>query len=196
MSILALAMFIGCDNLGRNRPADEPVDDSGLEEMLAVDAVAPTYLTSNGGEIEIFGGPFDGSAQVMLDAVEATVVSVDQDRLVVDVPALSSGWVDVRVETDLGYGELERGLRVFEDATGLGGSLGAIEWYELQGTYWTNDSQDFGTAWFGLIEPEDVHWWDIFGVETDACTADPSFPALKVWDTGACLLYTSDAADD
>lgn len=184
MSLIALALLIGCDNLGRNRPGDEPVDDSGLE-LLAVDAVQPSYLTTLGGQVEILGGPFDGSAQVTLDAVEATVLSAEEDRLLVEVPALSAGWVDVQVQTDFGQGELERGLQVFEDATGLAGSLGAIEWYELQGSYWTNDSQDFGTAWFGLIEPEEVHWWDIFGVEIDDCTADPSFPSLKLWDLGA-----------
>ena len=40
-------------------------------------------------------------------------------------------------------------------------------------------------AWWGLIEPDDVHYWDLFAVDqVDGCVSSPDFPSLRVMDLG------------
>jgi hypothetical protein len=161
--------------------------DRPEEGALAIDAVAPEYAHTGGGtELELFGGPFDGTVKVEVDGVQAKVLVVEPDRLVIESPALeATGYADIRVSSDVGDGGMEDAVRVFEDGRGLAGSFGALEWYELQGDYWTSDSDDWGVAWWGLIEPEEVHYWDIFDTGgMDKCVSSPSFPALNVMDLG------------
>ena len=119
------------------------------------------------------------------------MLSVEADRLIVELPPASEGMRDVIVESDLATAELEDGIRYFTDGTGLAGTVGAIEWYELQGSYWTEDSSDFGSAWWGLVEPEDVHYWTLFGVEEDSCVAAADFPSLRFMDTGLATTSLS-----
>lgn len=177
MSLLIVSL-LACGNLRRNERPDTPV-------IVGVDSVAPDYATTLGGEVDILGGPFDDSARVFVDEVEAEVISVDSEVIRVSLPELDLGWADVRVELEDSEGTLDEALRIYQDGTGLAGSLGALEWYELQGGFWSEDSQDFGTAWWGLIQPEDLHYWSIFGVEGEGCTSNPTFPALQVIATGA-----------
>ena len=180
-------LILGClPNLSRNH--DRPGEgDTAAVDLLSVESVSPDYATSLGGtEATLTGGLFDGSARVFVGGEEAPVVSVDAESITFEVPAVSAGMRDVVVETDLGQGELESAIRVFEDGTGLAGTVGAIEWYELQGSYWSEDSDDFGAAWWGLIEPQDLHYWDLFGAsgDADSCVSDPEFGGMRVMDTG------------
>ena len=151
-----------------------------------------------GGEAEILGGPFDGSVVVTIGGNDADVLSIEADRLVVELPPAAEGMRDVVVEGELASAQLDNGIRYFEDGTGLAGTIGAIEWYELQGSYWTEDSSDFGSAWWGLVEPEDVHYWSLFGVEEDSCVAAAEFPTLRFMDTGLATtsLSTGDRSID
>jgi hypothetical protein len=181
--LLSLVLATGCmRELPNDRPGEGP---DGAGEVLPVEGLEPAFgSTLGGGEALVFGGPFDGSARVFLGEQELEVLSVEPDALTVVLPETEEGRHDLSVVSDLGEGSLDDAYRSFRDATGLAGSLGAIEWYELQGDYWTEDSRDFGVAWWGLIEPEDLHYWDIFGVETDACASEPAFPELRLWDLG------------
>lgn len=180
-------LSLGClPNLSRNgeRPGSE---DSGALDRLELTDVTPGYATSLGGtEATITGGPFDGSAQVFVGDQPAEIVSVAGDAITFVVPASPPGMRDVEVQTGNGQGTLEAALRVFEDGTGQAGAIGAIEWYELQGSYWSDDSDDFGTAWWGLIEPQELHYWDLFGAggDGDSCVSNPEFPLMQVLDTG------------
>jgi len=177
MSLLIVSL-LACGNFRRNERPDTPVS-------VDVEAVSPEYATTLGGKMDILGGPFDDSARVFVDELEAEVISVERDAIRVSLPELDLGWADVRVEVEDGEGSLDEAFRVYQDGTGLAGSLGALEWYELQGSFWTQDSQDFGTAWWGLIEPQDTHYWSIFGVQDNNCISNPSFPQLQVIATGA-----------
>ena len=182
--MLLLSFLTAClPQLGRHEaPEDEPLEPT---DTLSVEAISPSYSSTLGGaEAEILGGPFDGSVSVTVGGNEAQVLEVEKDRLVVELPPAEEGLRDVEVVSALAAGELEDGLRYFEDGTGLAGTLGAIEWYELQGTYWTEDSSDFGSAWWGLVEPADLHYWSLFGVEEDSCVAGAEFPSLRFMDTG------------
>jgi len=187
--MLFLSFLTAClPQLGRHEaPEDEPFEPT---DALSVSSITPGYSsTLGGGEAEILGGPFDGSVSVTIGGNEAEVLSIDKDRLIVELPPASEGMRDVEVMSDLATGELDDAIRYFEDGTGLAGTVGAIEWYELQGTYWTEDSADFGSAWWGLTEPSDVHYWSLFGVEEDSCVAGADFPSLRFMDTG--LMSTS-----
>lgn len=182
--MLLLTLLAGCRHDPNGQRPGDIEDDTGLD-TLVIQELEPGYATSLGGTLaHLSGETLDASARVWLGDVEAQVLEADADQLLIEVPAMAPGIYDVRVETLGGEGELLRGLQVFEDATGLAGAFGAVEWYELQGSYWTADSADFGTAWWGLIEPADVHYWDIFGVDEDACTASPEFPAMQLMDHG------------
>ena len=179
MLLLSLACL---GNLDHKRP-DGPNANAGL----ALDAVSPGYAHTGGGtELSLVGGPFDDTVEVEVGGVPADILSVEKDRLVIASPALDEvGYTEVVVRSVEGEALLDGAIRVFEDGRGLAGSFGALEWYELQGGYWTEDSDDWGVAWWGLIQPEDVHYWDLFDVdEVDTCISNPSFPTLNVMDLG------------
>ncbi|MCP4804388.1 MAG: hypothetical protein GY913_29865 [Proteobacteria bacterium] len=180
-------LSLGClPNLSRNGERPDGEDTAALD-LLTVESVAPAYATTLGGtEATLTGGLFDGSARVFVGGEEAQVLLVSGESITFSVPAVTAGMRDVSVVTDEGEGELESAIRVFEDGTGQTGAIGAIEWYELQGSYWSEDSQDFGNAWWGLIEPQELHYWDLFGAagDGDSCVSDPEFPGMRVMDTG------------
>ena len=177
MSLLIVSL-LACGNFRRNERPDTPL-------IVGVDSVSPDYATTLGGQVDILGGPFDDSARVFVDELEAEVISVERNAIRVSLPELDLGWADIRVDVEDGEGSLDDALRIYQDGTGLAGSMGALEWYELQGSFWTQDSQDFGSAWWGLIQPEDTHYWSLFGVQDNGCISNPSFPQLQVIATGA-----------
>ena len=177
--LLSLLLTTACM---RELPSDRP----GVDGELSIDALDPAYGSTLGGELAwISGGPFETGDRVFLGEQELEVLSVQPEALEVVLPATDEGRYDLRVEGALGEAVLDEAYRSFRDGTGQAGALGAVEWYELQGSYWSEDSQDFGVAWWGLIEPEDIHYWDIFGADTDACVSEPVFPELRLWDLGA-----------
>lgn len=73
----------------------------------------------------------------------------------------------------------------FTDGTGLTGAVGALEWYQLLGGYWEDGAASFGRAWWGLVEPTEVRYWDIFGDTPDACVNGLAFPPVTLIDLGA-----------
>lgn len=177
MSLLIVSL-LACGNFRRNERPDTPL-------VVGVDSVSPEYATTLGGQVDILGGPFDDSARVFVDEMEAEVISVERNTIRVSLPELDLGWADVRVEVEDGEGSLDEALRIYQDGTGLAGTMGALEWYELQGNFWTEESQDFGSAWWGMIQPEDMHYWSLFGVQDNKCISNPQFPQLQVIATGA-----------
>lgn len=71
-----------------------------------------------------------------------------------------------------------------QDAAGLAGAIGAIEYYTLIGDYWAEGSSDYGLAWWGLVEPLDFHYSEVFGGVIDGCTTHLGFPRVTLYDLG------------
>jgi len=158
--------------------------------ILLVDAVTPAFGPVEGGsEVAVGGDGFDASARVWFDGVEATVLSWSASELVVETPVMGTlGRVDVDVETTDGLGVLPGGFEAldFADARGLSGALGAVEVYDVLGGYWGPGMEDFGLAWWWLLDtPENVHFWQLFaGDSMGSCSRnayDPAaYPELNV----------------
>ncbi|MCB9793761.1 MAG: hypothetical protein H6741_13665 [Alphaproteobacteria bacterium] len=73
---------------------------------------------------------------------------------------------------------------IVRDSPGMAGAVGAIEWYTLQGSYWEQGSEDFGLAWWGLVEPREFRYNQLYGGQMDGCVANPSFGTLGIYALG------------
>lgn len=78
------------------------------------------------------------------------------------------------------------------DATGKAGAIGALEFYTLLGDYWGESARDYGSAWWGLVEPTDYHYWDLVGGVPDQCTTRVGFPRVTLYEVGvsSTVLFT------
>jgi len=146
--------------------------DIGTIEVVSVD---PDYGSNGGGSsIEIRGGPFDQSVEVMFGNSEATILQVNQGIVRVQTAVSSQeGLVDVTVTTEDGAGKLSDGFTYWPDATGKAGAFGELRWVHWMGDYWSSPPADEGLAWWALVQPTDEHFYHwAFSPTDDSCTSD------------------------
>ena len=161
-------------------------EDTGWSEVLRLDAPSPSYGSDAGGVIvTLTGGEFVEGARVFFGDAEAQIQSFSPTELVVVAPPGEEGNVDVRVDSGESVVLAEGAFRYLRDGSGQAGALGAIEWYELLGGYWDAGSVSWGSAWWGLIQPKDIRYADVFGGEADACVSGPGFPDVRLMELGA-----------
>ncbi len=142
---------------------------------IDIDAITPAYGSTAGGTtITITGGPFDASADVFFGSEAAVVNTVNSGTLTVTLPASAAeGLVDVRVVTDEGEGQSADAFDYWADATGNYGTVGAVEWYDTVGTYWSGTPQDFGFSWLYFTEPHTMSFRQLFyAANIDQCASD------------------------
>jgi len=155
-------------------------------------AVDPGFGTNAGGtSVTISGGPFDGSTTVHFGTNAATVTNQTPTSLVVSTPSYTSeGPVDVKVTTSTGSNTSPSGFTYYEDGSGKAGVVGAIEWYEYAGNYWSGITDSFGSAWATFIVPEEFEvykWYAASSLET--CESDYTSSAkVYVYDLGVSEL--------
>ncbi len=138
-----------------------------------IDLISPGFGPRGGGtRVELDGGGFTDDVVVHLDGSEARVVSVTADGLVVETPEIEAvGIVDLVVSTAGGNAVQTFRSLDFDDATGLAGAIGVVEWVSYLGTYWSAPApSDYGGArWRFLDVPADTHLWDEYGPGEDLC---------------------------
>jgi len=141
--------------------------------------------------VTINGGPFDASSSVHFGTSTATVTSQSATSLVVTSPSYTSeGPVDVKVTTSSGSNTSPSGFTYYEDGTGKAGVVGAIEWYEYAGSYWSGITESFGAAWATFIIPDDfeIYEW-LVAPSLDTCVSDyTSASKVYVYDLGISAL--------
>jgi len=175
---------------------DAPVETVGGESFV-VDGVYPPYGTHIGGaEVVIEGGPFDVFTEVWLGDVSAEVLSSTEDELVVRVPAMEVGVVDVVVERDGAEARVADGFRVWEDASGLVGLAGTVAIVDVVGDYWAASVTDRAYAAFALVEPVRYESWEEFTPVFNTCAKDHTPPSLDLLDAGAASLVSASAEID
>ena len=159
--------------------------DGDADYDVELTGVSPTWGTTAGGlEVTISGGPFDdptvtfgGEAGSVVSSSETSVVVLTPPYSGVD-PSVGRADVDVVVENaDGATGGAEEAFTWYEDGAGMAGAVGALHWIDYVGDYaWTGSTQDAGEAelWF-VSPPRDMHYWDLFASELDACVSAESY---------------------
>jgi hypothetical protein len=81
--------------------------------------------------------------------------------------------VDVIVRNGSDEGTLSGGYEYAEDASGKGGGLGYVEWYDVVGFLSTSSSwTDFGFASLLLPTSTSMHYWDLYASSSDTCQSE------------------------
>jgi len=150
---------------------------------LAVDSVNPEYGTTAGGaSVTISGGPFDETASVRFGGVLATVDSVTRNTIQVQTPPYDTeGSVDISVTTDSGTGGLTGGFYYIQDGAGLTGVMGAFEWYDIVGSYWSGTPRDFGYSTFWFTVPVDAMYYSLYASTLDTCQSEYSYSGPDIY---------------
>jgi hypothetical protein len=155
---------------------DVDTDTDTDAPSIDIDSIDPNYGTNGGGSIvEIRGGPFDQSVQVMFGNAAGSVLQVNPSLLRVQTPVTSQeGLVDVTVTTETGAGQSDDGFTYWPDATGKSGAIGELRWVHWLGSYWDpSPPEDSGLAWWALIQPNDEHFYHwAFSPTDDSCASD------------------------
>jgi hypothetical protein len=202
---LAAAFVSGCGTIQYYPDLSAPEGDEAVDgeevveggatavtedgDTFVVERVEPAYGTDLGGaEVALIGGPFDDDTEVWFGDVQAEIVSVDDDELVVLTPELAVGRVDVVVERDGAEAVLEEGFRVWEDASGLVGLTGTVAIVDLVGDYWAPTASDLAYASFALVEPVPYETWQEYTTAFNSCTLDHVAPQLQLLDAGPASL--------
>lgn len=183
LGTLALVLLSGCGSgLTAIAPGDTSADadtdadsDSDADadtdadlERLQITGVQPASGSNAGGyQVTISGGPFDGSASAVFvgdtESVTATVVSVADDSLVVEVPATANiGEAAVRVVTDTHAGNRPSSFTFFEDGAGRYGVVGGIEVFHQVGTYWSTAAHDTADAFMFFVAPQAAGYAEMY----------------------------------
>lgn len=139
--------------------------------------VAPNYGLADGGqEITLAGGPFEGDVAVWFGGVEAEIVSVAEDAVVVRTPSWgNSAMVDVELHADNGDAYADDAFTFWENGGGKYGALGVIEWFDTVG-YYGADTPDWGDAWVAFTVPTGTSVSRLlFGKDPDTCERDYEF---------------------
>lgn len=171
-----------------------PFGDDG-EDGLAIAQVSPAWGHALGGaEVVVQGGPFADGAQAWFGGEEAEVLDVQEGAITVRLPPHAAGEVAVQVSSGRQGARREGAFTYHADATGLAGAFGAVEWYTLLGSYWQAGSASFGQAWWGLIEPQDLAYADVFGGVVDGCVSGLRFPAMEALALGVQGSALTDGA--
>ncbi len=170
----------GPDDTG---PGDSDTDDTGPidtgehEPQPELHGLSPAFGPRGGGSpVTLQGVQLSSDATVLFGGVEASVGVVSDSALELTTPAVSSAaWVDVTVEQAGGQALLEDGFRYLDldDASGLIGAMGALQWFDHRGSYWAPNIDDYGLMqlWFPG-QPDTTHYRDLFAAELDACASD------------------------
>jgi len=158
---------------------------------LDVTEVDPQHGSTSGGtEVEIIGGPFDGSAEVFFGDQRATVQNTGQTWITAVTPRGTEGAATVRVVTDTHEGEAAGAFNYWADGSGLVGTYGSFSHTRYVGTYWCVeepcvDETDLGTpestasASIAFLSPGTLEWWQNWAPSFNQCASDyePSLSA-------------------
>lgn len=181
----------GSGSGGNGSGGDDGPDD------IAVSSISPDYGTTAGGTVvEITGGPFDSSAQVYFGSAEASVVSTSETTITVQTPSVSEeGLYTVTVRGAAGEGSDESGFVYWTDGTGKMGTLGAIEFTEQVGSYWSGSGGvTFGSAQVYFVGPTDIEWYELFAPSLDTCRNEASYTfsgSIDIYDPGVSSIQLS-----
>ena len=123
---------------------------------------------------------------------EGTVLNTTGGVLVAETPSSTTGSVSVVVTTQTHTGSLSNAFTYYDDATGTGGVLGSLSWYELVGNYWSS-SDAWGDASASFIQPADFHYWEFYTDSMDSCQLDTflTSESLYVFDLEAGSIQLS-----
>ncbi|MBN2798078.1 MAG: IPT/TIG domain-containing protein [Deltaproteobacteria bacterium] len=180
---------------------DTDTDSDTDVEPASITGLTPAWGSTLGGaEVRISGGPFDSSAQVHFvrdgARVAGTVLTANSSEVRVRTPAWTAeaGPVGVEVQTLTHYGEAADAFRYFLDGTGKTGALGALERYEMIGSYWTPQSWVSAQAFF--IEPWVMDWGSLlYAPGMDQCRSEygihADWDAIGVYDPQLSALVIS-----
>ena len=156
--------------------SDTDTDTDTDVDLLPLDitSVEPGHGTDAGGQtVEIFGGPFDASAQVFFGDQRATVASAGAGVLRVTSPPGTVGYVPVRVTTDTHTGQEAEAFLYWPDGQGRVGVLGSFSHFRYIGTYW-----DVGTpppeaaASLYFVEPTSFEYWKFYAPAIGQCRSE------------------------
>jgi hypothetical protein len=147
---------------------DGEIDDG---VPLDLESVLPGGGPVTGGtEVTLRGGPFNDDTTVTFDGTPGEVLEVDEDVMLVRIPAVSQdGVVDLVVQ------RYEKAATIdfiyFADGAGLSGLSGTFQYFYLNGTYWT-DETPFTYMFLALTEPWNTPMEELFwGTTLDTCVA-------------------------
>jgi hypothetical protein len=159
---------------------DTGPDDTGSEDTVPVATLrglSPTFGPRGGGTaVALQGVDLHSSAEVRFGGELATLQSATAEALVVHTPAVSeAGWVDVDL---LQGGSEERLLGAYryldlDDASGLVGAMGALQWFDHVGEYWSSGTRDYGMLQLWIPSaPSATPYRELFASTPDSCVSD------------------------
>lgn len=181
------------DGGGQGGDAGNGGGDGGPDD-IAVSGLSPDFGTTAGGTlVEITGGPFDSSAEVYFGSTAGTVVSTTESLITVRTPSVSEeGLYSVTVRAAAGEGALESGFVFWTDGAGLSGTLGAIEFTEQVGSYWSGSGGvTFGSAAIYFVAPTGIEWYELFAPTLDTCRNEASYSfggTIEIYDPGVSSI--------
>ncbi|MFK7927060.1 MAG: IPT/TIG domain-containing protein, partial [Myxococcota bacterium] len=150
---------------------------------LDVTGVDPAHGSDAGGaNVQIDGGPFDGSAQVFFGDERATVRSFTSTTVTVDTPANDVGLAHVKVVTDTHQGEANNAYRYWPDGSGSIGIFGSFSHTRYLGEYWclrepctganVGTPEPLSSAAVTFIEPGELEWWQVWAPSLRSCRSN------------------------
>ncbi len=160
---------------GDSQPQD--TGDTAPPAELIVSSLDPVFGPRGGGSlVTLTGEGFTEATQVSFGGLAAELVSFTAGSLELRTPAAAAeGWVDVVVQRDEAEVSSEDAFRYLDldDASGLAAAMGALQWFDYVGGYWSSDDEDYGLLqfWFPSA-PQDTHYWSYFAPTLDSCASD------------------------
>ncbi len=126
--------------------------------------------------VVLTGQGFDDLVSVTFGDQQAELLSSTAEQVELLTPASETvGTVDVELTAAAGSALASSAFEYldFDDESGLTGVLGASQWYEILGSYWTEPVDDYGLAqlWF-LQQPAAAQYWEFFSPSVETCSSD------------------------
>ena len=156
---------------------DTDADTDTAVEPVELLEVQPSFGPRGGGStVTLLGTGLTVAASVDFGGEAATLLEQSDDGLVLSTPAVdAAGRVDVGVDQGGAAASLPEGFRYLDldDASGLSGALGALQWFDHVGSYWAPEIQDYGLVqlWFPA-SPDAGRYRDLFAEGMDRCASD------------------------
>lgn len=189
-----IAFFAGTDSASGDADTDTDSDtdtDTDADIEPEIESIEPTWGTTAGGTLITLYGTFDEDASIRVGGSEADIVDIMPRKGIIEFEtpeAGDEGTVNVVLDSNDQTAKLEDGFTYYLDGSGLIGLVGAVNWTDQVGDYWSSAPIDSGYAFMAPVKPGEFDWGLVYAASLDTCESNLSYTyaaSLEGYDLGA-----------